>query len=226
VRILCVFFVGALACGAAGPAPPPSDARVTVLSVKNLDCSSCADSLVAKLAREPGVHRARFDKKRVELEVVASPGLDVLAAAGRLKGKESYELVPGPGKGSYVPWAETPAGADVKILAVGGEDVPSLEAHLGAGKVTVFDFGAVWCEPCRRLDAHMMKLSEERRDVAYRKLDVGDWDTPLAARYLRRVPELPYVVVYDRAGKKVAAIAGLDLAALDAAIARAAGRGP
>jgi hypothetical protein len=61
-----------------------------------------------------------------------------------------------------------------------------------------------------------------RPDVAYRKLDIGDWDTPLARRWLREVTALPYVLVYDKAGRRIDAIAGLDLARLDAAIARAA----
>ena len=87
-------------------------------------------------------------------------------------------------------------------------------------KVTVVDFSAVWCEPCRTLDAHMMEVVRSRADVAYRKLDVGDWDTPLAQRYLKTVKELPYAIVYDKAGNKVDSISGLDLARLDAAIAR------
>ena len=60
-----------------------------------------------------------------------------------------------------------------------------------------------------------------RSDLAYRKLDVGDWDTPLGARYLKGVKALPYVLVFDKGGKQVAAISGLDLPALDAALAKA-----
>ena len=86
------------------------------------------------------------------------------------------------------------------------------------GKVTVIDFSAIWCDPCRKLDDHMMGLVGKRSDVAYRKLDIGDWDTPLAQRYLKGVPSLPFVIVYDKTGQKAAEIAGLDLAKLDLAI--------
>ena len=64
----------------------------------------------------------------------------------------------------------------------------------------------------------MVKLLDEHSDVAYRRLDVGDWDTPLAQRYLKNVPKLPYVIVYDAQGGKVDEVVGLDLAKLDATI--------
>jgi hypothetical protein len=52
-------------------------------------------------------------------------------------------------------------------------------------------------------------------------MNIVDWDTPLAARYLKGIPELPYVLVYDGKGARVDAIPGADLVRLDAAIAKA-----
>jgi thiol-disulfide isomerase/thioredoxin len=117
-----------------------------------------------------------------------------------------------------------PEGADVKLLSKEGEDVPDLLAHLAPGKVTVFDFYADWCAPCRKIDAHVYGLLRQRTDVAVRKLNVVSWESPLAKRHLAQVPNLPYVVVYGRDGKKVRDISGFDLAALDAAIAEGTSR--
>jgi hypothetical protein len=58
--------------------------------------------------------------------------------------------------------------------------------------------------------------------VAYRKLDIGDWNTPLAKRYLKGVPQLPYVIVFSKTGQQVSAVSGMDVAKLDAAIAKGA----
>lgn len=204
-------------CGAAGP---PADARTSVVSFVGLDCSGCGDELAQKLSKRDGVYSARFDKRRAELTVVAAPTFDVLAAARQDKSDEAFELVLGAGKGSYIPWKEAPPGADVKTIAEDGIDVPDLAPHLVAGKVTVMEFGAKWCEPCRELDEHLLGVLQARPDVAYRKLDVGDWDTPLGARYLKGVSALPYVIVFDKAGAKVDAISGLDLKRVDAAIAK------
>ena len=111
--------------------------------------------------------------------------------------------------------------ADLKEISHEGEDVPSLDAHAVKGKVTLFDFYAVWCAPCRKVDAHILPMLAKRQDLAIRKLNVVSWETPLAARYLKKVSGLPYVVVYGKGGKQVAKVEGFDLKKLDKAIAAA-----
>jgi thiol-disulfide isomerase/thioredoxin len=119
---------------------------------------------------------------------------------------------------------QPPPGADVQRIVRAGEDLPSLEAHLVPGKVTVFDFYADWCGPCRQVDEHLYALLATRSDVAYRKLDVVSWETPLARHYLAKTPSLPFVVVYGKDGRPAGTMSGLDLPALDRAIAAGAAR--
>ena len=123
-----------------------------------------------------------------------------------------------------VPPPAPPAGADVVHLVDAGQDVPSLEPHVVRGKVTIFDFYADWCGPCRHVDEHVFDLLKRRTDVAYRKLNVVSWETPLAKHYLANVPSLPYVVVYGKDGKPAAKISGLRLDDLDRAIALGSGQ--
>lgn len=208
-----------VACGA--PEPIPADAIRTVVSLDKIDCADCGDQMVADLRERPGVYQASFNRRTAEITVVVSRSFDVFTAVKQLASVEGFVAVLGAGKGRYLDWAAFPPGADVQTVARSGEDVPDLRPHLAAGKVTVVDFSAMWCEPCRKLDDHMAKLLTVRSDVAYRKLDIGDWDTPLAQRYLRSVPALPYVLVFGADGVKVGEIAGLDLARVDQAIARA-----
>jgi thiol:disulfide interchange protein len=115
--------------------------------------------------------------------------------------------------------------ADVRWLSETGTDVPDLAAHAVKGKVTVFDFYADWCAACRKVDGHVYKrLAGGEAGLAYRKLNVVDWESPLAQRYLQDVPSLPLLVVYGPDGREVAKLHGAELDKLDAAIRKAAGR--
>jgi thiol-disulfide isomerase/thioredoxin len=123
---------------------------------------------------------------------------------------------------TFEPLPKVGADADIVWLAKAGEDVPSLDAHAVKGKVTVFDFYADWCAACRKVDGHLFaKFAAGNRTLAYRKLNVVDWDSPLARRYVRTVPSLPFLVIYGVDGKKVTTLHGADLQALDAALTKA-----
>lgn len=122
---------------------------------------------------------------------------------------------------TFDPLPELSEDADFAEIAHEGEDVPNLEAHAVKGKITLFDFYAVWCAPCRQVDAHVYGLLAKRKDLALRKLNVVSWETSLAARYLKEVPGLPYILVYGKDGKRAGAVEGFDLKKLDKAIAAA-----
>ncbi len=122
---------------------------------------------------------------------------------------------------TFEPLPELTSTADVRWLTNDGAAVGPLPALHVAGKVTVVDFYADWCAPCRKVDRHLFSLSNTRADLAVRKLNVVSWETALAKEHLRDVPTLPFLVVYGRDGREVKRVSGFDLAALDAALAEA-----
>lgn len=219
-RLLAPLLALALAAAACGAVVlPPRDARTTVVSLIQVDCADCGDKLILDLRARPGVYTAIYDRRKAEIAVTASPTFDVFTTVKSLAAAEGFDALLGAGKGAYLPERIFPQGADVAFPAKDGADVPSLDALVVKGKVTIVDFAASWCGPCRLLDQHVAELLAVRKDVAYRRLDVGDWDSPLARHYLKRVPQLPFVIVFDPNGKRIDDVVGLDLAKLDAAVA-------
>ena len=83
---------------------------------------------------------------------------------------------------------------DFKVLSK-GEPV-DLATHAQAGVVTVFDFYADWCPPCKKLDKSLVGLKKTygERLVVY-KLDIVNWESALTKQ--QQIKDLPYLAVYD-----------------------------
>lgn len=221
VAVFCAV-IGVISSGCGGI---PSSARTTVLSVQDLESLAGATRLAKAVSSQDGVYRVIFDKGKVEITVLADPGVDVLAVAGELRDPNAtYAIVEGAGHGSYKSWEKVVPDADVKVLNENGADIPELESSLAKGKVTIVDFSAKWCAPCRMLDAYVTERLKTRRDLAYRKIDILDWDSPVANHYMSDVRALPFVIVYGKDGKEIDRITGVDQDRLEAAIDAGANR--
>lgn len=121
-------------------------------------------------------------------------------------------------------------GIDVVELARAGEAVDLVPV---AGKVTVFDFWATWCKPCKELERGLLRLGREHPGLlAVRKVDVVSDESPAWRRHLAPGDFiLPHVKVHGPDGKLLFARSGNPHAILDAIAealrgARAPSRGP
>lgn len=88
----------------------------------------------------------------------------------------------------------------VRIISNGGRRI-GLGALLVPGKVTIVDFYADWCGPCRRISPQLEKLAREDPDVVLRQVDIVSWHSDVAKQY--SLHSIPSIRVYDRTGRQV-----------------------
>ena len=186
---------------------PPADARVVVVSMQDVAAGDVLELVAEELEDEDGIHQAEGDVVRAELKLWTRPDLPPEAIVHALAAR-GLQGVPTAGQGRYRPPRGYPATADARILTLRGSDIPDLAPHAVPGKVTVFDFYADWCGPCVKLDQHFIRILSARTDVAVRKLNIVNFDSALAARWVRG--GIPFVVVYGRSGKKIIELRGND----------------
>ncbi|HEX6738573.1 MAG TPA: thioredoxin family protein [Vicinamibacteria bacterium] len=191
--------------------------RTQVFSIQGAESLESGERIKAELKKIAGVKKATFDGPKAELTVRLADGVAddaVLAAVAR----SGFKAVAGGGQGVYAAGEAFPGGADVVVLSKDGAAVGPFEKLRVRDKYTVFDLYAEWCGPCKLVDARLREILASRKDVAVRKLNVVDFDSPLARQMGPGFEALPYVVVYTPTGKKTE-ITGLDLQKLDKALA-------
>ncbi len=82
----------------------------------------------------------------------------------------------------------------------------TLTDYLVPGKTTVFDFYSEYCPPCRAISPRLVKLHQDRDDIAVVKVDINrpgirgiDWKSPVAQQF--NLESIPHFKVYGPDGK-------------------------
>lgn len=162
------------------------------------------------LKKEKGIHKARYEKHKAELYIVyLAKATSPTHMIKRIK-EMGFVAVEGAGKGSYLPPVVYKPTMDARWISKNGEAV-KLKEHLAPGKVTIFDFSAKWCGPCKDVDHAIFALMKKYPKLALRKINVVDWNRPVARQYMTGVAQLPYLIIYNAKGAKAKVIVGRKL---------------
>lgn len=89
-----------------------------------------------------------------------------------------------------------PSQKDIEFQVLTRGDSIALKPHVRAEGLTVFDFYADWCAPCKELNKSLVDIKRVHGDkVEIYKLDIVGWESALARDY--NIRDLPYLMVYD-----------------------------
>ncbi len=93
-----------------------------------------------------------------------------------------------------------PAVPAIKVYAQGGKSI-DLKKVIVPGKITIIDFYADWCGPCRMISPYLEKIANSDVDVYLRKIDIVNWSSSVVKQYAIR--SVPNVRVFDRKGNMI-----------------------
>ena len=113
------------------------------------------------------------------------------------------------------------SGEPIPVISHGA--MVDMNQQLAPGHVTVFDFYADWCGPCRRLSPSLEEMVRSDPEVALRKIDIVNWRTAVAQQF--NIHFIPQVKVYDRSGRLVGTVRGVDVEKVKSYVAQAKSSG-
>jgi thioredoxin 1 len=105
-------------------------------------------------------------------------------------------------------------------VVTGGNEV-DINKHLANGKITLVEFYADWCGPCKMISPALESLAKTDSSIALCKIDIVNWSSAVTRQY--SIHFIPCVLVFDRKGQMVGVMRGVDTEVLNQYIAQARG---
>ena len=106
---------------------------------------------------------------------------------------------------------------DVRHVARGGASF-DVDKVLAPGKLTVIDYWAEWCKPCKVIGRMLDELAATHAGLAVRKAEVPGLNTEIARQRLPGVQALPVVHIYGPDGKLLKTLNGPEPGAVRATV--------
>jgi thiol-disulfide isomerase/thioredoxin len=97
-------------------------------------------------------------------------------------------------------------GQPIEVITHGSQ--VDITRHLVSGNVTIVDFYADWCGPCKKISPVLEEMARTDPEIAVRKIDIVNWNTAVAKEY--NIRSIPQVNVYGRSGHLVGTVIGAD----------------
>jgi len=178
----------------------------TTFTIEGMTCESCAKTATKALLEISGVDSVVVDfKTKLALIVGVVNEDDILNA---MRSKTNFEVL-FKGDSLLKPLSEKDK-QELDIKTIKGGAKIKFKNHLVSGKITVFDFYADWCGPCRVFSPKVEHFIKENPDVSLRKVDIVNWQSALSKQLTKdyKMPALPFILVFDDKGKLLGKVEG------------------
>ncbi len=152
-----------------------------------------------------GMVLAEFGKPESEImagsvQILVYDTLRVKIKDDKVFAVEKVKFYPTGSKSGGAPSHPTPKIYARKVVEIRNDGMQeNIRRLIVPGKVTIVDFFADWCGPCRSMDPKLKKLAETNPDVYLRKVDIVNWQSPIVKQM--GITFVPNVAVYDGSGK-------------------------
>jgi thiol-disulfide isomerase/thioredoxin len=117
------------------------------------------------------------------------------------------------------PSAAAVAGRGQQVEVISHGAAVDITKHLALGNVTVVDFYADWCGPCKHLSPSLEQMASTDPEIALRKIDIVNWKTAVVKQF--NIRSIPQVNVYNRGGRLVGTVVGADVQEVKRYVAQA-----
>jgi len=178
----------------------------TTFVVEGLTCTSCANTATKVLREISGVDSAFVDFETKHAIVLGTATLAEIKNA--IKEYTNFEVL-FEGDSLTKPLLNyEKENLDIKTIK-GGQKI-NFKKHLSSGKVTIFDFYADWCGPCRVFSPKVEHFIKEHPTVALRKVDIVDWNSDLSKQLTKdyKMPALPFSLIFNDQGMFLGKVEG------------------
>lgn len=188
--------------------PPARELETFRIAVYGMTCDDCAEVATRRVRELSGVVHAVVDYDSKRAVVRAEPGRITFAEIQSALRALGFEGLP-PNQRPIAPLPDDKRAAlDIRTVSH-GERI-DVRAALAPGKITIFDYYADWCGPCRLLTPKLERLLLKYDEIALRKVDITKWESPAAKQASAEfeLPGLPFTRVFDARGNLLGQVQG------------------
>lgn len=180
-------------------------------TIEGMTCQGCVNTATKTLWQVEGVDSVSVDLETKKAVVIADEMVTETDLKDALDSRTNFEALFS-GETLPEPLSENEKeGLDIKTIT-GGKKM-KFKDYLAPGKITIFDFYADWCGPCRVFSPKVERLLLEDDSLALRKVDVVNWKSGIAKQLTQdyKLPALPFTLIFDDQENLLGKVEGNDI---------------